>query len=423
MKMMKKILAVSLALLFTAALFAACGSKDKKKSQTAPGSDGAAESNSPDGLKAPVSDKPINVNNGITENMLIRSVHYEGDLSRLAAKLREAKNGKAQTVVFLGDSITAGSTADTQHQYVNAASKWWKQNINANTEFHNAGIGATDSYYAAHRAGRDVFAHDPDYIFIEFINDSDNDHYKETMESLIRKCLARENTPAVVLIEMTLKGGGNAQGAHSAAAQHYGVPVLSYHDAVAPEVSAGNFSFDDISPDGTHPNNIGHGWVAAIIENFISGVYGKAESITSAPEAFDENSAPLTDIRYMDAKVIDSTDSSVCTDTGSFTEGATPYPFKHGWRTENGGTITFEMEFKNLGMCFYKSTDGKTGTAKVSVDGKLAKLVNGNFPNGWGSYGASTELYTSDTAARHTVTVEIVEGERQNFEILEWLVS
>lgn len=423
MKMMKKLLAISLALLCTAALFAACGSKDKKSSKAAAGSGGAAESNSPDGLKAPVSQNKLDVKDGLTENMLIRSVHSEGSKARLAAKLRKAKAGKQLSVVFLGDSITAGSSADTAHQYTNVVSEWWKQSISEKTVFHNAGIGATDSYYAAHRVQRDVFAYDPDVIFIEFINDRDDSHYKEAMESLVRKCLARPNDPAVILIEMTLKGGGNAQGAHSAVAAHYGLPVISYHDAVAPEVGAGNFSFDDISPDGTHPNNIGHGWIADMIKNFIAPVYSEADNITEEVKAFDPGTAPLTDNRYESASIIDSTDSTVCTDKGSFTEGATPYPFKNGWRTENGGSITFEMEFRNLGMCFYKSTDGKTGSVKVSVDGTMAGLVNGNFPNGWGSYGASTELYTSDSPAKHTVTVTVLEGDRQNFEILEWLVS
>lgn len=427
--MMKKLLVVSLALLFTAAVFAACGSKDKKSSEAAAGSGGAAESKSPDesnssdGLKAPVSDKKLDVNDGLTQNMLLRSVHSEGSKARLAAKLRKAKAGEALNVVFLGDSITQGSSADAQHQYTNVVSEWWQKNISDKTSFHNAGIGATDSYYAAHRAERDVFAYDPDVIFIEFINDRDDSHYKETMESLVRKCLARPEDPAVILIEMTLKGGGNAQGAHSAVAEHYGLPVISYHDAVAPEVDAGNFSFDDISPDGTHPNNIGHGWVADMVKYFIGSVYDEAESITDEVKAFDPGTAPLTDNRYEKAAVIDNADTSVCTDKGSFTEGSTPTQFRHGWRTASGGSITFEMEFRNLGMCYYKSTDGKTGTAKVSVDGNMAKLVSGNFPNGWGSYGASVELYTSDAPAKHTVTVEIIEGDRQNFEILEWLVS
>lgn len=444
---MKKLLAITLALLVTAALFAACGKtddseaasgassengsaagNDQEQSSADASSDESSESNAPDdpaddGLKAPVSDAPIDVKNGITENMLIRSVHSEGDNSRLAEKLRKAKSGEALNVVFLGDSITAGSSADNKHRYTTIVTDWWKENVSADTKFHNAGIGATDSYYAVHRADRDVFAHDPDVIFIEFINDSGKDeYYKQTMESLIRKCLSAENAPAVVLIEMTLKGGGNAQGSHVPVAEKYGVPVLSYHDAVAPEVEAGSFSFDDISPDGTHPNNIGHSWVGEIVTHYLDSVLAKADSIAE-PAPFDTSTAPLTNNGYERATIIDNTDSSVVTDPGSFTEGATPYPFKNGWRTTEGGSITFEMEFQNLGMCYYKSTDGKTGTVTVSVDGEQVGMVNGNFPNGWGSYGASAEVYTSDTRAKHTVTVTLLEGDRQNFEILEWLVS
>ena len=69
-----------------------------------------------------------------------------------------------------------------------------------------------------------------------------------------------------------------------------------------------------------------------------------------------------------------------------------------------------------------KTTDGKTGAVSVDVDGEK-KLVNGNFPGGWGSHASNAEIYSSEETRKHTVTVTVRDGERKKFEILGWLVS
>ena len=440
--MLKRILTLTLSLLTAGTLLAGCGNSssagdasaaaDTAASTAAPADESKpAETESKaeepaDGLKAPVAEAAFDPASGITDNMLTRSVHFEGDTSRLAAKLRklsDPNNNEVVNVVFLGDSITQGAGASkSTNQYTGLVEKWFDDSFEGISMCYNAGIGATDSYLGVHRADKDVLAKDPDIIFIEFINDADNEFYKSTMDSLIRKCLAYEKMPAVVLVEMTLKGGGNCQNAHSAAAEAYNVPVLSYHDAVAPEVAAGNFSFDAISGDGTHPNDIGHGWVAKIIESFIEKVKSGMDSAPE-PTAFDPSTRSPTGDKFANATIVDAATDNLTVDMGDkFTQQSTPSNFKNGWTTTDGGTITFEMEFKNLGLLFYKTTDGKTGAVSVDVDGEK-KLVNGNFPGGWGSHASNAEIYSSEETRKHTVTVTVRDGERKKFEILGWLVS
>ena len=262
----------------------------------------------------------------------------------------------------------------------------------------------------------------PDIIFIEFINDRDDIFYQTTMDSLIRKCLADPNNPAVVLVEMSLKGGGNCQNAHSEAAKTYNVPVLSYHDAITPEIEAGNFTFDDLSKDGTHPNNVGHTWVAKIIENFCTECL-KADR-TPELKPFDTSIESPTGDKYSGAKVCDMTTGDVkVKDLGGWLETSTPWNFQNGWSTGKASTITFEMDFKNLGMVYYKTTNGKSAIANVAVDGKDVMQVDGDFTGGWGDYAANVEVFSSDEVKTHTVTVTIPEGDKTQFEVLAWLVS
>ena len=446
---MKKLLALTLAVLLTGALLAGCGSSDsssaaessKSESKTespsgdskAPESSSAAESETEskedsqsEEVRYPAADAPFDPASGMTENMLARSVHYEGDTSRLKAKLTQLYDAdfEGQTnIVFLGDSITAGSGAkNARNAFWSRISEWLDDTVESLCICRNAGIGATDSYLGVHRVDKDVLSLEPDIIFIEFINDRDDSFYKASMESLIRKCLAAPKNPAVVLVEMTLKGGGNCQNAHTAAAEAYGVPVLSYHDAAAPEVEAGNFSFDAISDDGTHPNDIGHGWVADIIKHFLEKV--RTEAGQGEVTAFDPSTPSVTGDKYANAGIYDKDSAGVTASPDeNFTLETTPWNFKKGWATDNGGSITFEAEFRNFGLLYYKTTDGKTGIATIEIDGEKVGYVDGNFPNGWGDYPASEEVYTSDEAKKHTVTITVRDGDKKHFEILSLLMS
>ena len=465
---MKRVFLLILALLLTAALFAGCGKTDvstptERAGGTTEGSapsstlqDTAAAPNStfadataapsstvsdttavasetvapvdegPRVAEYPVADAPFNpASTGMTENMLARSVHYEGDVTRLKAKLEQVfdENYQGQTnVFFFGDSISDGSGASGPLSFRKLVAKWFTENAKSETVCQNASIGATDSYLGVHRVDKDVLSKEPDIIFIEFINDLDDDFYKASMESLLRKCLSAPTNPAVVLIEMTLKDGGNCQSAHSAAARAYGVPVLSYHDAVTPEVEAGNFSFYAISSDGTHPNNVGHAWVAEIVTNFLEQV--KAAPATGTVTAFDPATPSIAGDKYANAGIYDKDSAGLtATPVENFTLETQPSRFKKGWATDNGGTITFEAKFANLGMLYYKTTDGKTGNVQIMVDGRSMGFVNGNFPNGWGDYPAAVELYTSDEPKMHTVTITVTSAGRKHFEILSLLMS
>lgn len=447
--MIKKILAAVLSLAVAAACFTACGSDDNSSeskadtdssaaetAESAADDASAADTDSAAELKAPVNDGAVDVTKGATDNMLTRSVLNEGDTSRLASKIKEAldvanddslevaqKTEKATKVAFLGDSITAGTAASSsQNQYTKQFISWWEENISYFVVGTNAGIGATDSYLAVHRVDSDVLADNPDIIFIEFINDSDNDFYKTTMDSLIRKCLAQPNNPAVILVEMTMEDGTCPQNVHSEIGEYYNVPIISYHDAVLPEVEAGNIKWTDISPDNIHPNDDGHKMLAQMLENFVGGIKDNIDSVDTEAKAFDTSIESPTGDKYADATLEDKNSKIVTVkDAGAFTEQTSPWNFQDGWAASNGGSVTFEMEFKNLGMLYYKTVDGKSGSATVTIDGVECAEINADFTGGWGDYACNNEIVSFDEKGKHEVTVTVPEGKK--FEILRWMIS
>ena len=435
---MKKFLAAALALCMTSAALTSCG--DSNSSSAADSNSAAANSQASDSSAAdtesvsdkllaeyPASTEKIDVKNGATENMIARSVINEGDTSRLAAKLDYALQNPKETtkICFIGDSITAGSGANSTNQYVNQFKSWWEENISFYVDVTNAGIGATDSYIGVHRAQRDALEAKPDIIVIEFINDADDEFYESCMDSLVRMCLEQDNNPAVMILEPSTEGGTSPQAAHLKVAQAYNIPMISYHDAVMPEIEAGNFTWADISPDNVHPNDDGHVIMASLLTKFVGNIKDNIDSIDKEAKAFDTSTVAPTGDVFADATIgsRQTEDIVKTTDEGTFTDVTTFQKFTDGWGTTTGGTIKFEITAKNIGMIYYMTVDGKSGVAAVKVDGEDVATINADFTSGWGNYAKAQQIYSSDEVATHTVEVTVVDDTKPNFQILNWLIS
>jgi len=138
--------------------------------------------------------------------------------------------------------------------------KWWKKKFpQSNISLVNAGIGATDSLYGALRVQEDLLKYKPDFVVVEYsVNDQNIKMCAETLEGIIRQTLNSPNNPAVMLLFTMNLVGDNAQKWHSQVGKHYDIPMISYRDAVWPEVEAGKITWRDISPDEVHPNGQGY---------------------------------------------------------------------------------------------------------------------------------------------------------------------
>lgn len=449
---MKKILAAALSLCLCCAALTACGDSDSSSkaesasasaAQTDEGTADTGDQKTDEGTDTPavlddspsaqllsqypVNDGAFDPTQGATENMLARGILNEGDTSRLAAKLKYAVDNPKETtkICFLGDSITQGSSADSStKQYVNQYKTWWEENVSFYVDVKNAGIGATDSYIGVHRAARDVLADQPDIIFIEFINDQDNEFYGACMDSLVRMCLAQENNPAVIIIEPTTEDGGSPQNVHLKVAQAYNIPMISYHDAIIPEIEAGNFEWSKLQADVVHPNSAGHTIMAQLLTNFSAKIKDNLGSENTEATPFDAaTEAPYGD-KYAGAQICDRDSELVETvDEGTFTDVTNFQQFTNGWGTKTGGTIKMKVTGKNIGLIYYMNVDGTYGSVDVKVDGESVKMINADFTGGWGNYAKADEIYSSDEVAEHEIEITVIDDAKPNFQILNMIVS
>lgn len=359
-----------------------------------------------------------------TEDMIRRAVVNPGNTARLADAMKRAQAGEKITIGTIGGSITQGTAASTtDERYANRALQWWAKTFpKAQLDFVNAGIGATDSYIGVHRVDADLLSKKPDVVIVEFsVNDTDAALNLQTYDSLVRKILQAENHPAVILLFTTQEDGTSLQDTHMQIGSAYNLPMISYKNAVLPEIEAGKFTWKDISPDNIHPNSVGHGIIGELLWSYFNSVYAKLDQIDTSDLTF--TATPVTKDLYAKGQLLDSKTLTPKTMQG-FEQAEVSNQFPNDWTTKEGGELTFEVTGSNIGVLYYKTVDGKSGQYCVYVDDRLIQVLDGDFTGGWGNYAQAQQVYTSDTPSTHTVTIKQLEGtDLTQFTVLGLLVS
>ena len=204
-----------------------------------------------------------------------RSLVSTGDSARLQHALAKARRGEAVTVSVIGGSITQGAGASqAEKRYGELVAAWWRQTFpKASIRFVNAGIGATGSDYGALRVKRDLLSQHPDFVVVEYaVNDPNTQAAAETLEGLLRQILRETSQPAVLLLFTMHQDGGNAQEWQGKVGRHYDLPMVSFRDALWPEIKEGRLKWNDVESDVVHPNDRGHDYCARFITNLLARV-------------------------------------------------------------------------------------------------------------------------------------------------------
>lgn len=355
---------------------------------------------------------PFDLEGGVTDKMYNRALLNEGNTSRLAAAMEKAKKGESITVAAIGGSITQGTAASNQNNcYASKFFSWWQEKFpECEVNTVNAGIGGTDSYLGVHRADEQLLSYNPDVVVIEFsVNDTDKTMNKYSYDSLVRKVLSAENEPAVILLFTTQEDGTSLQDVHKEIGKAYDLPMISYREAVYPEVAAGTINWKDISPDNIHPNDIGHGIIGQLLSRYLDGIYDSdTASLAAEVTAFDTEG--YTNDYYKNAKLVNASQIEYTADGFEVGQNKVYTQFPENWITEGGGTLSFDVECQNIGILYLKTTDGKSGTYEVYVDGERKGKLEGDFSGGWGNYAFPKQVLLAKDTEKHTVEIKPAEG-------------
>ncbi|HPA16100.1 MAG TPA: SGNH/GDSL hydrolase family protein [Verrucomicrobiae bacterium] len=334
-----------------------------------------------------------------------RAIVSEGDTARLMRVFDRARRGEALTVGVIGGSITQGAAATKpENRYGNLVAAWWRQTFpNAKIDFVNAGIGATGSSYGALRAKRDLLSHRPDFVVVEYaVNDGNTQASAETLEGLVRQILKRPNRPALLLLFMMNRTGGSAQQWFVKVGEHYHLPMVSYRDALWPEIEAGRMKWDDISPDQVHPNDRGHaaaaGWVIASLQRALD----KFPAAGAPPEPGEIPAPIFTDVYEFTALQEAEALQPVAN------QGWVRDPKTKSWTSDRPGSM---IEFEIAGRIIFGMhyvIKGPMGRAQVTADGGARKTLEGWFNQTWGGYRQTNPLAADLSTGTHRLRFELL---------------
>ena len=334
-----------------------------------------------------------------------RSMLSEGDTVRLQRVMAKARRGGTVTIGVIGGSITQGAAASKpENRYGNRVAAWWREKFpKASVQFVNAGIGATGSNYGALRADRDLLSHQPDLVIVEYaLNDPNGREAAETLEGLVRQVLKRDNQPAVILLFTMNQNGANAQEWHSKVGAHYSLPMISYRDALWPEIQAGRMNWKDISPDAVHPNDRGHAYCAEFITRLLGNVLQELPPDGSLPNP-KPLSSPLLSNSY---EAVGLFEAETLRPTSS--QGWAYDPNLKCWKSDQpGSTIEFEVRGRSI-LTMHYVVRGPMGQAKVTVDNGATKELDGWFDQTWGGYRQTNEIVRDLAAGKHRVRFELL---------------
>jgi lysophospholipase L1-like esterase len=311
----------------------------------------------------------------LTGDIVARSQLATGDLGRLASVFAKARRGEPVKLGVIGGSITAGAIASSPaSSYCGLLLAWWrKQFPKCDIDLINAGVGGTGSMYGALRAGRDLLTGTPDLVIVEFaVNDNWTDG--EAYEGLVRQILAQPNRPAVILLFMMWERGGNDQEMQAKVGAHYRLPMVSFRDAMWPEMAAVRMKWSDYLVDTVHPNDAGHAAAARFLTAMCET--GMNAAATRTFHADDPLPPPLHSDAFQQVDWRDAADLIPVENEGWRRIVDDNKPVWLG--AARGARISFDWWGTGLVAVFARAPDD-LNRVRVAIDGASVQTLDGSI--------------------------------------------
>jgi lysophospholipase L1-like esterase len=347
----------------------------------------------------------------LTDAMYDRGLVSLGDLTRLA-DFRTRPYSQKRPLVYgaIGGSITAGASAQPGHAYAPLLAEHLKQKHEVT--FVNAGIGASNSLFGTFRLQKDLLVHKPDLVTVEYaVNDANNPEIALAYESLIRQCLMCESQPLVILIFTMRRDASNVQDIHIPIGRHYDLPMLSYRDAVYPEIAAGNWIWEDISPDEVHPNDDGHRMMCEMFTRYLHNDQVNSHHMHCVPRTSEGQQYVLPELmapqasRYMNGRIYDASMMQVLHNDGwTFCKHKGGYT---GFESQTPGAELHVRFTGNLAYLGYQKYAGDFGQVQVTLDGKDMGIFDGHYEK------PLIQAWAGGHTVIDTIASELADGEHE----------
>lgn len=361
--------------------------------------------------------------------------HPRGGLPNFLAKVEA---GQPVKIGYLGGSITA------QPGWRVKSREWLQARYPmAAIEEINAAIGGTGSDLGVFRVERDVLAHQPDLLFVEFaVNDGGAapDQIHKAMEGIVRQTLAASRATDICFVYTLtdkllpdLQAGKmpRAASAMEELADHYGIPSIHFGVEIAKLAAAGELVMQADKPenpetakpivfstDGVHPLvETGHQLYLEAIERS----WPKIKAASGAPSAH-EIVEPLRADNWEQARLVSIRPDML---TGAWEKLPPEHELAKRFARnmpelyqakEPGATLSFAFNGTTAGIFDLLGPDG--GQVSVRVDD--SEPVSRNRIDAYCTYQRMSKLNVATEIApgRHTIEITLTPEQLDKREIL-----
>ena len=218
---------------------------------------------------------------------------------------------------------------------------------------------------------------------------------------------------------MATEEGEHTQHIHLPIARHYGVPYVSFADAVLPEWERDPALAKAWLKDGTHPTDTGYAIAAALVCDYLERLL----PLTSKDFGDTRVETPYSTLNWQGAEII-RVGEYPC-QMGCFAkEKSALSKFPYGWQANrNGESLVLRFENCTRIHVLYEYTNkGTGGKVLCDVNGRQTEL-NSDFVNGYGIYAHNVTVFESDAPETATLTLTPMLDEGRSFTLLAVLVS
>jgi len=365
--------------------------------------------------------------------------------------LAKVRANQPVTVAYFGGSITAqGDDRTAKGGWRVKTTAWLRKTYpQAKITEVNAAIGGTDSTLGVFRCGRDVLAHDPDLVFVEFACNDGGDRADprrswRAMEGIVRQTWKKNPRTDIVFVytitvsyvDSYVKGlRPVAASAHDLLAARYGIPSFDFGPRVAALYSANKLVLDPkacmatpvpngdpnydrlvreamkddprilFANDGVHPRDEGH-------DLYLATVQAGFAACADLPAVAHELGAPFVADNLEQAKLVPleramMTGSSWrALDAKENLQRAFGNRLGQLWEaTKPGDALTFK--FKGTCCKIYDLLCPNGGQLWVTVDGRRSARPLPRFDS-YCTYSRLADLHVFQGAdGVHTVRIEL----------------
>jgi lysophospholipase L1-like esterase len=350
-----------------------------------------------------------------------------GNQARLQRLIQKGRTGQPVTIVGIGGSITLGGGVTNRiHRYFDVLGDWWRGTFPSSLlTMIDSGYAGAGSDYGAVRTPRDALAYNPDLVIVEFaVNDQPLGPavYDDTYEGLVRQLLDAPSHPAVILLFMMRYGQPFATSVNSAEpwqkliGAHYNVPMVSYYDAMTPELVNGDIPLSQLSLDNVHPNDLGHAYAALYLESALQNTIDTFLP-GATPDSIQPANAPLYSDHFEYTSLADGTGKSgpqlaPTSNHGWGAKGALTDPTigqpDAGFQTSlPGSTLDFKVNGTDIVLGFWR-VHGPVGQISVTVDGGHLWVIDAWTTSGTGGFHAEARIGAGLAQGNHYVHVELL---------------